>query len=831
MSTLIDLTLNKWKDIPFKENLFTTTSVDATLEYIFARYGKGIYIKIIDNSLIDFTAFKNNNYDPFWTSFITTGFKNPLLDNFIVKNYDNDSDISWIQSMFETLCANRELPDCEFFINSERNCPLVTKDRSTADYYATVKHLVDNEMPLEQFPILSFSTSNHFKDLPIPTIWDWYRLTENIFGIEDFRYMKWEDKMDKYLYRGNCLAPGLFYDKEPINQRLKLVKDLELNEKADVGIIDYIPEEEFVFFGVSSIISIDSALIKTSNEPLAKYKYIFVLDGEGAPKELSTLLFTGSCIIKIESTDEWENWFSTSLEEGKHYLSVDKDFKNLKTVMEWCEANDDKCKQIGLNAREFATKFLDKNGVLDYLQNTLNNIAQKGHKTNPDILQYEFQKLAISNHTQKIDVKNDKPIKMSTEMDYEYQDRYSYETNKTLTMLFSTFNIETEKKAVNMFETIKDSNIKLYSKSYSNFLTAMNAAFIGFQCINQLRREIPNFCQTVFFTTYSVMTEYVSGLPLDIFLDKFKSKKEEVYIQIFMALQLAYERFCFTHNNLKPKHIIVQILKEPITIKYMLAGKTWAIRSKYIPIITNFSNSIVLTELENVRHNKRFNRMFVGDFNKNYIDVEKPGKDVKYLLSQTESTVLDANETPFQSLKNVVTTSDIKSKQIKFGVTEDDDLKLPKITPRLLFDKILGVFNPHNKAYTRVLVNPLPQEETGIGNVILKYEITQSLKSVIGDMKVSMSVDLITSENLYKLVDYLQKHYNDVINSTASKEFDDDGDLWGLRMYIRKYMSVLKKNNAWSILRKVLSKVLSSDIRQSILLGLENTIRFYRTEE
>lgn len=60
-----------------------------------------------------------------------------------------------------------------------------------------------------------------------------------------------------------------------------------------------------------------------------------------------------------------------------HYISIDKDLKNLIPTIEWCKNNDAICKQISQNGVKFYEDYLGKDSMLDYMQSTLCKIANK----------------------------------------------------------------------------------------------------------------------------------------------------------------------------------------------------------------------------------------------------------------------------------------------------------------------------------------------------------------------------------------------------------------------------------------------------------------------
>lgn len=82
--------------------------------------------------------------------------------------------------MFMTLCLERVVPDCDFFIN-KRDFPIV-KNNLTEPYH----HIWGKkDQPLTSYrpssgrfaPVLGFNTTSEFMDIPIPPSEDWRLVT------------------------------------------------------------------------------------------------------------------------------------------------------------------------------------------------------------------------------------------------------------------------------------------------------------------------------------------------------------------------------------------------------------------------------------------------------------------------------------------------------------------------------------------------------------------------------------------------------------------------------------------------------------------------------
>lgn len=850
---------NIFGELNTKVNEFKSENMEDllnTLEYLLIRYGKAVYVKIAENKVKDFLPFKNMQYNNSWQVKFVGGFKrghillnNPevgLLDNFAVKDYHNDSNMMWIKSLLEMVCKDRTVPDCAFFVNSERNMPMITRDRAVADFHADVRHLIDFDMPIKQHTVLSFNTSDAFLDIAIPTLPDYQRIEKNMFGVEDFKSMRWEDKETTFLYRGISTAYGVSAEKEPINIRMRLVKLLKDRPGFNVGInwLDTItPIVSSINGEVSAqYIQEDKSLLpKHGLNVISKNKFIFAIDGVGHPEELSMLLFSGSCILKVES--EWKSWFYDILEPWIHYVPIDANLCDLEEKTKWCLDNDEQCKIIGGNAREFALRYLSRNGILDYLQKILYDIVptqdivedwslnyiQKDFKLN--YLKETFQRKIPSNDIyyslSKLNILNNLNWR-------EPNVRLSYGTNYAFSM------IGPDKI------TLIPKNF-VYVKTYNcdAEIRGINDAFIGIKCINELTREIPNFCYTYSYysdpgNTFTVFREFIhNAVTLDIFLQDSNQKKVyEVLIQIFLTLQLSMERCCFEHGRLVPHKILVQTLDKPQKVIYRLLDKSWALDTKYIPVITDYSYAKVLSNFS--QYNNKTQRMFIGNYPEkidennieNILHVEAD-RDIKYLLKKIGRNIVrkisdrPSNELqmPMNCMKDIVKKEDIKKNKIRFGAIEEEPL--PEENPRLIYDKLIGEENPHDKVYQRIFNHELPQEKTDIGNIILQYELLQSVRSTLVDFNFKFSMDIITSDKLKRCTEFITRHYKKLIEATSNVEFDhveSSLDLFGIKVFIRKYIRLFSGN----ITSKKIIHIMSSTLKDSIITGISNTIKFYK---
>jgi len=103
------------------------------------------------------------------------------------------------------------------------------------------------------------------------------------------------------------------------------------------------------------------------------YKYILDIDGFTSTWSATFWkLYSGSVLLKQKSA--WKQWYYDELIEYVHYVPVANDFSDLNEQIQWCMDNDDKCKQITENARQFVLEKLNWEQVKTNMIDTFNNI-------------------------------------------------------------------------------------------------------------------------------------------------------------------------------------------------------------------------------------------------------------------------------------------------------------------------------------------------------------------------------------------------------------------------------------------------------------------------
>ena len=103
---------------------------------------------------------------------------------------------------------------------------------------------------------------------------------------------------------------------------------------------------------------------------ITNYKYILSIEGNIAAFRLTLELAYNSVILLVKS--EFYIWHQPLLKEWIHYVPIKSDLSDLMEKIEWCKKNDNKCKIIAKNAREFFNKYINTNYIYDYMEIILN---------------------------------------------------------------------------------------------------------------------------------------------------------------------------------------------------------------------------------------------------------------------------------------------------------------------------------------------------------------------------------------------------------------------------------------------------------------------------
>ena len=689
-------TFKGWK----KNSDLNATCVIDTFRYIFYKFKKGIYIKIEENKLRVFLPFSNAKFVNEWSERIqvdpskyksiedllektaTLGghkFNRNYVEMNISRWYGNnclvrydktegDSNVGNLRNMLEELCARRKIPDIEFFMN-RRDFPIITRD-DTEPYnhlwdstnQPLVSHLYD-----KYSPIMSMSSGKRYADIAMPTWEDWARVQSkdgiwfpkecSDYSTSDFN-MNWSSKKPTAVFRGSSTGCGIEISTNP---RLKIAQlSIDLVSKSldppllDAGITKWnLRPRKYqgnkYFDTLSS--DIDLPLVeKLTPAEQSNFKYIVNIDGHVSAFRLSLELAMNSVILLVESESEYRLWYSNLLKPNVHYIPIKSDLLDLVSKIEWCRNNDKKCEEIADNGYRFYLKYLQKDGILDFMQKSLIDMKR-------EMGVYLYNSIT--------------PLDLMIEYERENIDHYFPKTDKTLSdigknlcirrtsgllggmqllvnfiLSFENLNIEDIRPFFyNKLGQIRDLQVAgfpLVVKSSQDTVKIkehIHETYICTKCINELSNKIPNFMFVLSgyynpeFKSYNVVSEKISGPTLDYFIRSREFSMNtylRIIAQLCLGLSVAQQDFAFVHNDLTPWNIILNLQSSEISFDYIIADDN-VIRTttNIVPVIIDFGKSHVI--YNNMHHG------FINMFSSSTI------QDIVILLVTSINLILESH--------------------------------------------------------------------------------------------------------------------------------------------------------------------------------------------
>ena len=671
---IIKLDDNKFRDIDLSGDILwdkyknlDAMCVNNTFNYMFNKLKKGIFVKIQDNKLKVFLPFSKKGFVNEWGekikidpkygnmyNFLTyinkmAGKKykvsvNRFPDNWYANNClirseypvsEGDTNNSEMSDMFKVLCLNRKIPDMEFFLN-RRDFPVIKKD-GTEPY----DHMFGDDQPLlshnynKYSPILSMVTTDEYSDIPIPTGDDWFRVGsyEGKFFVDDCKpvpnidqfNIKWKDKKPTAVFRGASTGCGVTID---TNVRLKLayisantLPDEE-GPLLDAGISKWqlrprkLKGEKYlqtidVYEMNKKGINIASFLTPIQQ---SGYKYLVHVDGHVSAFRLSLEMSMGCCILLANS--KYRLWFRRLMKPMVEYIPIKEDLSDLVDKIRWCRKNDNACKKIAKNAKKFYLKYLQKDGILDYLQKIIIDLKNQAgvylyNIQTPLQRQINIEKVIdlyhpVTNKTIKdigIIPRQSRSFGILKGMEWiiNMVNKVSKFTDvgKKGSLIFSNDEktIYVEKYTLAAFSFVIKSTTDIIKQQEN-----IHEVFVGIKVINEIVKYIPNFVY-VFGkfdgpTDNIVIMEYILGQTFDKWLQSDKFNMQDyifILIQLAMALEVAQNIGGFVHYNLIPSKIIIQESPRPISFDYMLDGKNvFRVTTNIIPVIIDYGKSHII---------------------------------------------------------------------------------------------------------------------------------------------------------------------------------------------------------------------------------------------
>lgn len=637
-----------------------------TFQYINEKFKKGCFLQIHTNELktyIPFScqSFKNEwgeslKIDPRFGSIsnlmkylseiddtfpfderrinrdMTKWYGNNGLVRFEYPLTENDNGYNILKDMFVTLVKERDVPDVDFFLN-KRDYPILRKDGNESydvffgDNVPMLSHKYEKYVP-----ILSMNTTDECADIAIPTWEDWRRATylrdgkmfpkdfQTYESLDKFDSISWDEKIPTAIWRGASTGLGTT---ESDNIRLFMYKygqrgemDTDGNLFVNVGINKWNlrPRKHKNNPYLRTILKEDFDMVKSPYmSPLeqAKYKYILHLPGHTCAYRLGTELFSGSVVLLYPCPNKL--WFFDMIKPWVHYVPIEKEFdeEEIKNKIRWCKENDEKCREIVKNAREFADTHLTLDGILNFLQKLLSSIS-KNNKI--DYCNETLHSLQLSRWNENIEKYQSQYLNQFPRDFYEkgiwcHQKQY-------LTYYFHQLNIDGKLETF-MKQSLKQSNIINSKKTTINLYEYNNVywvekvihhnwkrddlhqIYVGTNYINSLRDTIPNFIYTYYYKIESDKTrlfiEYVPSTTLEKMIrEQVVQKKDRfrlydlmcIWTSICLALQTAQNRCGFVHMDLYPWNVLIK--QKTQKVSYQNLG--FETKFKYQPILIDYGN-------------------------------------------------------------------------------------------------------------------------------------------------------------------------------------------------------------------------------------------------
>jgi hypothetical protein len=606
-----------------------------TFLYIYDKFKKGIYVRILNNKLECFLPFVKRNFKNEWSDRIKVNplkYKsiNELLEKVTIDagysfkenrirpinkwyanncmfRYDyNDTfnNLKSIKEILEYVCANYQVPNIEFFIN-KRDFPILKKD-GTEPYehlYGSVKHKLKSHNYKKYTPILSMVNNDSFADIVIPTYECWYHKPI----ITNY---KWEEKIPIAIFRGTSTGPGI---DEKTNMRIKAVLISNYSKNIDAEITKW---NNRIKKNINSeyIDSIDMERMKKLNI----YKNdVWVLHNGNLKHGKLLSKKKGISVVKLVSNNLILNHVKGYRIRSFFYMKKELQAKykfilhipgNVEAFRLSSELSIGSC--ILMVQSEYKMWFSK------YLKEYVHYVPVKGDLSNLEEQvswclknDNECKQIAINSLTFYNKYLNKKTISKylcdtlwsisDSVGNYNHTIHYfekqnDYEKNILENTKDKLININNNNIKIIHKTKRKRSLVELVDGNYAKKThpQSIHETFIGLKCINKILEKVPHFLKTYYHKDFKdyVLTEYVDGVRFSTWIMKYFNWDSYIHILYMISLSMDYsfKYFGFIHWDLTPNNILIKKLDKPIEIVYP-SGIT--ISTTIIPIIIDYNTS------------------------------------------------------------------------------------------------------------------------------------------------------------------------------------------------------------------------------------------------
>uniref|UniRef100_A0A6V2ELU9 Glycosyl transferase CAP10 domain-containing protein n=2 Tax=Ditylum brightwellii TaxID=49249 RepID=A0A6V2ELU9_9STRA len=457
---------NVVRDVEFRLDLpihkcTTPESTMNTLKYLFFHMKCGIFVMIRNGELRIFAPFVNGDYRNTWGDILKLEgddsldtyyskkaglyreeqverdrFKWWANGNIICNELTQDKDktamqywgdhfLAPLRDMLGEACRERNIPDCEFFLNKRDypqlkvNIPrggipvepygfIFDKDdrKPSEDVDLVEEHKFDTYAPIVSFYA---AKPTRFSDIPWPSSEDWEAACglvfpqtfmhkkdkqgnakfdsnpRDLFTEANFRQFErgWDDnRVATAFFRGTATGGGTTIHN---NQRLMvayLAHEWKNDEEKggpepflDAAIVGWnmrdkkISSSPMTFLRKSEFGFTAGKQHFTPIYEQSKYKYLVYVDGHCAACRYGFMMRLGSVILKVAPRQVADTmWYFPLLKPYVDHVPVKADLSDLEDKIRWCRQNDEKCRQIGENAKLFYEKYVGRKALLDYVE-------------------------------------------------------------------------------------------------------------------------------------------------------------------------------------------------------------------------------------------------------------------------------------------------------------------------------------------------------------------------------------------------------------------------------------------------------------------------------
>lgn len=577
-----------------------------TFRYMFYKFKKGIYCRVRNNRLVRFVPFCDARYRNEFAERIrydTSRFQSmrqflhhvarlsgyercaqtPLpVDEWVANNslvrYDrrateSETNADAFRQMLTAACAERVVPDCEFFLN-RRDFPLLKRD-ATEPYdhvFDGAAHPLLSHEYARYAPIFSCSSRRDaYADILMPSYADWTAAAENVDDASSSSV--WHEKIAKCAFRGTTTGSGTT---AATNQRLRAFDIATSSARGraalDFGFTKWNLRPRKVA-GCSFLQTIERAdyptVERVSPATLARrFKYSLTLEGHVAAFRLSRELRSGSVVLLAAS--DWHLWYYPLMRAWTHYVPIAADLSDLLDKIDWCRANDERCHRMTIEAARFARHYLSRDAIVDYWQRLL-------------VDNFVVDNVSPSSSLVNDDERDEAPF-VDADREYAFalrlrdgrRPRRSIDSLRAARSAFGAVVATTKKRSPTRALRVEN-DIETRRRVYVDATMAKRVAVIGTRAINSIvMRAVPNFVFT-FGRCGSNEPNVVAFERFDVcktlrewIVDERPSKDDivDATCQIVCALETAQASCGFTHNDLTVDNVLVVALDRPAVICY-----------------------------------------------------------------------------------------------------------------------------------------------------------------------------------------------------------------------------------------------------------------------